>query len=78
MDFNQLYFAHQLLLLKAGRARTGVRRDALEVAASHVAGRIGCMQGALGASAARQWTGLAGAGDDTLTSPGRLPMACAS
>ena len=75
MDFNQLYFAHQLLLIKAGRARSGVRRDALEVAASHVAGRIGSMQGA---SAARQWTGLAGAGDDSLTSPGRLPMACAS
>ena len=78
MDFNQLYFAHQLLLMKAGRARNGVRRDALEVAASHVAGRIGCMQGALGASAGPLWAGLARSGEDPLGSLGRHLVAYAS
>ena len=59
MDLNQLYFDHQVLLMQATRARTHALRHCHEVAATHVAGRIGCMQRALGAHAARGWDTLA-------------------
>ena len=66
MDLNQLYSEHQFLLMKAGRAGSVVRRRAHEVAASHIAGRIGCMQRALGASGARGWDVLAASGEGAL------------
>lgn len=66
VDFNQLYFDHQALLMKAGRAPTPSGRRALEVAASLVAGRIGCLQRAVGASAARTWEVHAVSDDSSL------------
>lgn len=69
VDFNQLYLDHQALLMKAERACTLGGRRALEVAASHVAGRIGCMQRALGASGAPAWDALAVVGEGPLGSP---------
>ena len=71
MDFNQLYSDHQALLMKAARAPTLSRRRALEVSASHIAGRIGCMQRALGAAAAPIWEMLAAAADGSLAAPHR-------
>ena len=59
MDLNQLYFDHQLLLIRAERAVSlGARREH-EVGASRIAGQIGCMQRALGAAAAPNWEALA-------------------
>lgn len=71
MDLNYLYSEHQLLLMKAERAASEGGRRVLEVAASHLAGRIGCMQRALGAAGARGWDTLAAMGEDSLASPGR-------
>ena len=71
MDFNQLYSDHQALLMKAARAPTLSRRRALEVSASHIAGRIGCMQRAVGASAAPAWDVLAAGTEGSLASPER-------
>jgi hypothetical protein len=59
MDLNQLYFDHQLLLMKADRAGTAHLRRRHEVAASTVAGRIGSLQTRLGASGAPAWDALA-------------------
>lgn len=59
MDFNQLYYDHQVSLLKSGRLRLGdAHSDELRQGAL-LAGRIGCMQRALGASAADGWEALA-------------------
>ena len=71
MDLNQLYFDHQVLLMKAARADTCAARHKHEVRASHVAGRIGCMQRALGAAAAPIWEMLAAADDRSLAAPHR-------
>ena len=71
MDLNQLYFDHQVLLMQATRARTHALRHCHEVAATHVAGRIGCMQRALGAGAASVWESLAAPVTDSLASSGR-------
>ena len=71
MDLNQLYFDHQLQLMEAERAGTVGRRQAHEVAASHIAYRIGGMQRALGAPAARSWDALAAFGEGSLASPKR-------
>jgi hypothetical protein len=71
VDLNQLYSEHQALLMKAARAPNDAGRRGLEVAASHVAGRIGCMQRAMGAAAARAWDGLAVTCESSLASPGR-------
>ncbi len=71
MDLNQLYFDHQVLLIKAARADTRGTRHEHEVSASHVAGRIGCMQRALGAAAARSWEMLAVADGGSLAAPHR-------
>jgi hypothetical protein len=71
VDLNQLYSDHQRLLIKAGRARTPALRHGHEVAASHVAGRIGCMQRALGASGANAWDALAILGKGSLAAPAR-------
>ena len=71
MDLNQLYSDHQVLLMKADRAANDDGRLVFEVAASHLAGRIGCMQRALGAAGARGWDALAAIGEDSLASHGR-------
>lgn len=59
MDLNQLYFDHQVLLMKAGNAASPGDRCDLRMGASHLAGRIGDIQRALGAGAAPAWEGLA-------------------
>ncbi len=59
MDLNQLYFDHQLLLMKAAGAASDSVRHEHEAVASRVAGRIGRTQRALGAPAAPVWEGLA-------------------
>jgi len=59
VDLNQLYFDHQILLMKAYRAPSPSGRHGFEAAASCVAGRIGSLQGALGAAAAPAWRALA-------------------
>lgn len=61
MDLNQLYFDHQILLMKARRAPPRGRRRGFETEASDIAGRITRSQHSLGASAAPQWQLLAGA-----------------
>ena len=71
MDFNQLYSDHQALLMKADRAANDDGRLVFEIAASHVAGRIGCMQRALGASGAQGWDALAVGHENSLASSGR-------
>lgn len=69
MDLNQLYFDHQLLLIKALRSDSAGARHEHEVGASHVAGRIGCMQRSLGAAAAPVWETLAIIGKRSLAAP---------
>ena len=59
MDLNQLYFDHQLLLMKAAGAASDRARHEHEAVASRVAGRIGRTQRALGAAAAPLWEALA-------------------
>ena len=71
MDFNRLYSDHQRLLIEAGRAPSEALRHEHEVAATHVAGRIGCMQRALGAGAAAAWETLAKPASGSLAPPGR-------
>jgi len=78
VDFNRLYSEHQRLLLEAKRAPNEVMRHEHEVAATHVAGRIGCMQRALGATAASAWESLAAPAADSLASPGRHAQGFAS
>ena len=71
MDLNRLYSDHQLLLLRAERAPTEDLRERHEIAASPLAGRIGCMQRAMGADGARVWDALALAQRGSLASPAR-------
>jgi hypothetical protein len=59
VDLNQLYFDHQILLMKAHKAPSPGGRRGFEAAASCVAGRIGSVQGTLGAAAAPAWRALA-------------------
>lgn len=59
MDLNQLYFDHQLLLMKAKGTFSAEVRRAHEAHASLIAGRIGCMQRALGAPGAPSWEAMA-------------------
>ena len=59
MDFNRLYFDHQLLLMKAQHADSPVRRHAFQTRASDVAARITRSQRCLGAAAAPDWQRLA-------------------
>lgn len=60
MDLNQLYFDHQLLLIRAGESAARIRRNECEINASQIAARIGCVQRGLGAGAAPAWETLAG------------------
>lgn len=71
VDFNRLYSDHQRLLIEAERAPSDALRHVHEVAATHIAGRIGCMQRALGANAAYAWESLAAPATNSLASPGR-------
>ncbi|MBT2133630.1 hypothetical protein KK137_04720 [Croceibacterium sp. LX-88] len=71
MDLNQLYFDHQILLIKAGRASSAELRHEHEVSASHIAGRIGCMQRSMGASGAPSWDALAAIDNRSLAGPVR-------
>ena len=59
VDFNRLYFDHQLLLMKAQQTDSSVRRHAIQVKASDVAARITRSQRCLGAAAAPYWQQLA-------------------
>jgi hypothetical protein len=71
VDLNQLYSDHQALLMRAERAPSEGFRHVHQLAASHIAGRIGCMQRALGAAAAPSWDNLARLGERSLASPVR-------
>jgi hypothetical protein len=55
MDFNRLYFDHQLSLIKAREATTGEARRRHEADAARIAGCIGHKQTKLGAAAACSW-----------------------
>lgn len=59
MDLNQLYFDHQLLLIRADQAPSCASRNESRIGASHVAARIGTMQRGLKAAAALSWETLA-------------------
>jgi hypothetical protein len=61
VDFNRLYFDHQLLLMKAQHTGSSVRRRAFQTEASDLAARITRFQRCLGAGAAPYWQRLAGA-----------------
>ena len=55
MDLNQLYFDHQIQLIRADGAETPDVRRGHQLAASRIAGRIGQRQAWLGATAACAW-----------------------
>ena len=55
VDFNQLYFEHQISLIRAEAAETPCLAQGHRVAAASIAGRIGDRQHALGALAAGGW-----------------------
>jgi hypothetical protein len=59
VDLNQLYFDHQVLLMKTQRASLS-RRHEFEIEASDIAQRISRSQLCLGAAAAAQWQSIAG------------------
>ena len=59
MGFNQLYSDHQRLQMLADGAPAGSLKVEQQHAATLIAGQIGCMQHALGATAARGWELLA-------------------
>jgi len=71
VDLNQLYSDHQALLMRAEQAPCEGIRRAHQVAASHIAGRIGCIQRAMGAGSASAWDLLARLGEGSLASPVR-------
>lgn len=78
MDLNQLYFDHQRLLMKAGQAGSREVRRTHELGASLIAGRIGCIQRALGAACAPAWEAIAGHSHDSLAGPTRHQLGYAS
>ena len=55
MDLNQLYFDHQIQLIRADGAATDDARRGHELAAARIADRIGQRQVRLGAAAACAW-----------------------
>ena len=67
MDLNQLYFNHQVLAMRTAEIPDSVVRHDSEFVASTIAGRIGCIQRALGARAASGWELLALPDRDDLT-----------
>ncbi len=78
MDLNQLYFDHQLLLMKAKRTLSTEARVAHEACASLIAGRIGCMQRALGAAGALAWEAIAATKRGSIGSPLQYQLGYAS
>jgi hypothetical protein len=72
VDLNQLYFDHQVLLFQAERATCAERRQLHRNGAALIAGRIGCMQRALGARAAPGWTQAATLDSDWIGCPPSL------
>ena len=68
MDLNQLYFDHQITVMRAGAAQSDALRRDRQFDASLIAGRIGCIQRALGAKAARAWETLSAPDASELTS----------
>jgi hypothetical protein len=69
VDLNQLYFDHQLLLMKARQALSAEVRQVHEFGASLVAGRIGGMQRPLGAACAPAWEAIAANRHPSVGSP---------
>jgi len=61
VDLNQLYFEHQVLLMRADRSDLPGERIGHERGAALIAGRIGCIQRASGAGAAKAWRTTASA-----------------
>jgi len=55
MDLNQLYFDHQLLLMKACQAGPGRARSGHEIGARRLARTISAWQRSSGAPAAEAW-----------------------
>lgn len=55
MDLNQLYFDHQIQLIRADGAVSDEARAGHELAAARIAGCIGQRQARLGAAAACAW-----------------------
>jgi hypothetical protein len=72
VDLNRLYFDHQLLLMEAERANCPDLRQLHRNGAALIAGRIGCMQRALGAKAARGWARTAALDPDRTGRPPTL------
>ena len=72
MDLNQLYFDHQLLLMQAERAASPELRCSHRQGAALIAGRIGCMQRAMGAGAASSWAQVAARDSDRMGCPPSL------
>lgn len=60
MDLNQLYFDHQISLIRADAADTPRLAHGHQREAASIAGRIGGRQDALGAGAAGGWMRHAG------------------
>jgi hypothetical protein len=61
VDLNQLYFDHQVTLMRAHGAPSDDLQRGHWQDASLIAGRIGCMQRANGATAAPSWEDRAAA-----------------
>ena len=59
VPLNQLYFDHQLSLMRVEEAPGMMARQELELGASLIAGRIACIQRATYAAAAPAWEALA-------------------
>jgi len=60
VDFNQLYFDHQLLAMSAQHTQSSAQRHKLQIKASAIAECISRSQYRLGAAAAPRWRLLAG------------------
>jgi len=69
VDLNQLYFDHQILLIRAARATSSDDRRDHAISASRIARIIGKTQRALGAAAAPVWEALATVKVRSLPSP---------
>jgi predicted aconitase with swiveling domain len=55
VDLNQLYFDHQVSLIKAADTGRGEARQCHQIYARAIAGRIASIQGSKGAPAAAAW-----------------------
>lgn len=61
MNLNQLYFRHQLLLIRADQSASADSRRLRRAAAARIACRIGSVQRKLGAAGAPAWEAQCGA-----------------